>query len=366
MSIPCAEKPSQFELSLPSLNLERGGAVTSHVVRGWTWGPASDVEALRANLRDPEPVLPVRRAACPALPAPGRLEASLPTVVLVHALTGGADVTTWWEPLVGPGKVLDPSRHRLVAFNLLGSCYGSSGPCDADFPRDAVVTTKDQARSILLALDALGIDRVALCAGGSIGALVTLQLAALGGSRFERIAPIAGALSTSAWVIGWNHVARGILRLDPGFPEAVQEGLAIARQLAILTYRAEDGLDRRQHRTRAHGGEHSVETYLDHQGEKLVRRFDGRAYLTLLGAMDAHEVGDGIDGVRASVLSVAIDSDQLFLPAQARRISDALRARGRIAEDAVLHSPHGHDAFLIEWSQVETVLRRALALEVRS
>ncbi len=282
----------------------------------------------------------------------------------------------WWGPLVGPGRVLDPSQVRIIAFNLLGSCYGSSGPADSWFPREpggrpASISTWDQARSIALALDALGIEELELCTGGSLGALVTLTLAALAGPRLKRIVPIAGAVSTSAWVVGWNHVARRILELDPGFPHEVGQGLSVARQLAMLTYRAETGLDQRQ--PRPSSGSHPIQSYLDHQGRKLVRRFDGRSYLALLDAMDRHDLDvppdggpSGLDRITASVLSVAIDSDQLFFPEQSRRLAAALRERGRQVEEHTLHSIHGHDAFLMEWDQVSSVLTHALELEVGS
>jgi homoserine O-acetyltransferase len=247
---------------------------------------------------------------------------------------------------------------RILSFNLLGSCYGSSGPADAWFPR-AQISTLDQARSILLALDALGIDEVELCTGGSLGALVTLVLAQIAGPRVKRIAPIAGAVASSAWVVGWNHVARRILELDPGFPDEPGPGLAVARQLALLTYRAEEGLDERQ----------PVGSYLDHQGQKLARRFDGRAYLALLGAMDTHDLGAtetrAPGRVASSALVVGIDSDQLFFPGQSRKLAGFLRERGCHVEEHTLRSPHGHDAFLIEWDQVAAALSRALELEVR-
>lgn len=358
------ERGEDFDLVLPAFDLEAGGRVDPHVVRGWSWG-----------------------------------RSDAPVVLLIHALTGDARADSWWGPMIGAERVLDPARWRLLCFNLLGSCYGSSGPGTEGYPGGTQLTTWDQARSLLLALDALGIEEVHLCVGGSLGGMVALCLAALAPERIERLAPIAAAASASAWVVGFNHVAREIVRLDPGFPEDAGRGLSVARQLAMLTYRAERGLDERQPRSRsapwASEPAYPIRGYLEHQGEKLVRRFDGRAYLCLLDAMDHHDLsrrpadshdgaarqaaaslprgeggvavgmGDeswGLSRIRSSVLAVSVDSDQLFFPSQTTAFAKALRRRGRFVEEATIQSVHGHDAFLIEWEQLAGILARALSL----
>lgn len=334
-----------FELRLPRLELEAGGAVESHVVRGYRWGPEDPLA---------------------------------PAVLIVHALTADARVDDWWGPLLGPGRALDPRRFRILSFDLLGSCHGSSGPGTAGFPDEAQLTTWDQARSLLLALDAMEIERLHLCVGGSLGGMVALCLAALAPERVERIAPIAAAAASSAWVVGWNHVARQILELDGG-----PRGLSLARQLAMLTYRAEAGLDSRQPRgveppwTRA--PVYPIQGYLEHQGSKLVDRFDSRAYRVLLDAMDHHDLSRpppspgqneswskgprwGIERIQASTLAVSVDTDQLFFPAQTEALARELRACGVFVEERIIHSPHGHDAFLIEWEQMAAVISSALEL----
>ncbi|WP_224365577.1 homoserine O-acetyltransferase family protein [Hyalangium versicolor] len=366
--------PFLFDLALPGLTLEAGSRLEHHHVRGWCWGQETDAAAVRA-----------RRPLSP----------TVPTVLIVHALTGDARAggpEGWWEPLIGPGRVLDPQRMRLLCFNLLGSCYGSSGPVDADFPSrpggtPATLTTWDQARSLLLALDALGVRELALCTGGSLGAMVALCVAALAPGRVERLAPIAGAAQASSWVVGFNHVAREVLRMDPGFPRDVRRGLDVARQLAMLTYRAEPALEVQQGRQLLDGWgpeqPYRVQTYLKHQGEKLVRRFDGRSYLALLDAMDHHDLSRppplpepqeswrhgpswGLSRIQADVLAVGIDTDVLFLPHHMARLVDELRGQGRSAEVAHLTSPHGHDAFLIEWDQMAALLSRSLPPGLRS
>lgn len=439
-------EPTTFDLVLPSITLEGGAQVAHHIVRGWHWGPKEDEPVLRDRGIPPggdesqklvqrsagELALMVRKA--PRVSE--RLSPDIPTVVVVHALTGDARAGGrggWWEPLIGPGRVLDPSRVRILCFNLLGGCYGTSGPADGSFPRltddqfpaelapsrggfaipavdlPATVTTWDQARSILLALDALGVSQVALLTGGSLGGMVALALAALDPERFERLVPIAACAAASSWILAWNHVGRQAILADPGFPDDVGRGLELARQVATITYRAEPGLDRTQGRKQGPSSESSgdwssraryrVQTYLEHQGQKLRQRFDARSYLTLIGAMDHHDLSRrpappegveswpanvepppakfsgpaaepahapppswGLDRIRATTLAISIDTDALYLPAHTDELVRELAARGVPARSVTLSSHHGHDAFLTEWDQLATHLAAALAL----
>ncbi len=444
-------RPVRFELDLAPLTLEGGARLRHHVVRGWHWGPAEDRAALIALARPvDERTWPrwkvVRRStgelAAGAAQAPtgsARLSPTIPTVLVIHALTGDADAggdDGWWSPLIGPGAPLDPSTARVMCFNLLGSCYGTSGPADGGFPRltddaapaelaparggfavpavdlPATVTTWDQARSILAALDALGIERVELVTGGSLGGMIALALAALDPGRFARLVPIAACAAASSWILAWNHVGRQAVLADPGFPDDVGRGLELARQLAMITYRAEPGLDLTQGRRQGRGelsgspddrwssrARYRIQTYLEHQGDKLRARFDARAYLALLGAMDHHDlarapagpeaherwaarvspppaslallalgpreprpVSWGLDRIRANTLAVGIDSDQLYRPEHTDALVAALSARGQTARAATLTSLHGHDGFLVEWDQLDHQLRTALGL----
>lgn len=347
-----AALPRIFELALPDLALARGGVVRSHRARGWWWSREGDT---------------------PDAPRP-----EIPTVLLVHALTGSAQAGGeggWWEPLIGPDRELDPANYRILCFNNLGSCYGSSGPGVEGFPADKNLdlTSLDISRALLLALDKLGIRRVHLTTGGSLGGMVTLALGALAPERFERLLPLATSMAASAWVVGWNHVARQILRLDPGYPDNIGRGLEVARQLAILTYRAEPGLDARQPRppSGALAAGYPVQSYLEHQGAKLRNRFAAQAYELQLAAMDHHDLllplpGDtrpAISRVRASTLVVDIDTDQLFTPAQAEALAKNLSDAGAHVERATLRSIHGHDAFLMEWEDLGPIVARALHLQ---
>ncbi|HKB56050.1 MAG TPA: alpha/beta fold hydrolase [Lacunisphaera sp.] len=348
-----AAAPRIFDLALPDLALSRGGTVRSHRAHGWWWSREGDTpEAPQQDAR---------------------------TVLLVHALTGRAEAGVkdgWWESVIGPGRTFDPAHYRILCFNNLGSCYGSSGPGVEGFPTDPnlELTSLDISRALLLALDQLGIERVHLTTGGSLGGMVTLTLAALAPERFERIAPLATSVASSAWVVGWNHVARQILRLDPNYPHNTGRGLEIARQLAMLTYRAEPGLDARQPRpplAKSCASDYPVQGYLEHQGGKLRKRFTAQAYELQLAAMDHHdllqplpgETKPAINRVRASALVVDVDTDQLFTTAQTEALAQHLRTTGARVERATLHSIHGHDAFLMEWEALGPILTRALHLQ---
>ena len=345
-----AASPRTFELALPDLALARGGVVRSHRARGWWWSREGDT--------------------------PDAPRSDVPTVLLVHALTGSAKAGGeggWWEPVIGSGRALDPDQYRIICFNNLGSCYGSSGPGVEGFPSDPKLelTSLDISRAILQALDQLGIKRVHLTTGGSLGGMVTLALAALAPERFERILPVAATAATSAWAVGWNHVARQILKLDPGYPDNIGRGLEIARQLAILTYRAEPGLEERQPRPTKANALHPVRSYLEHQGAKLRNRFAVRAYELQLDAMDHHDLLQPLPGesrpaisrVQAATIVADVDTDQLFPAKQAEMLVAQLRKTSAHVERATIRSLHGHDAFLIEWDTLGPILTRALHLK---
>ncbi len=303
-------------------------------------------------------------------------------ILVVHALTGDAHAASggssgdpregWWEGLIGPGRTLDPSKNFTICANLLGSCYGSTGPTpDEPCP---VVTTRDMARALRALLDHLGIPSLRLILGGSLGAMVLWEFLAEYPSFARAAAPIAGAPQGSAWAIALNAVARRAVEQDPGWkggryrgagPEA---GLSVARQIAMISYRTaelfEERFSRERHDSSAEcalvpDNAFQVERYLAHHGDKLVGRFDARAYLTLSRAMDLHDVGRGRGGaadalkcVAAKVRCVGIDSDVLF-PAREMREAHALLERCGVASRyGEISSRYGHDAFLVEFGQL--------------
>lgn len=313
-------------------------------------------------------------------------------ILVVHALTGDSHVhgpagpghpsPGWWSQIVGPGRALDTDRWFVVAPNALGACQGSTGPASpapdgrpwaARFPR---ITIRDQVRAELGLLDELGIDSWASVVGASLGGHRALEWAAIGGERVRSVIAIATSAATSADHIAWAHPQLAAIRLDPNYRDGdyydapdgsgPHRGLAIARQIAHTTYRSAAELDSRFGRFPQHaeeplaGGRFAVQSYLDHHGAKLALRFDANSYVRLTEAMLSHDLGRDRGGVEAALgsigaqgLVVAVDSDRLFLPEQSEHIAAALPGSGPVR---YLHSPYGHDGFLIEHDQLATHL----------
>jgi homoserine O-acetyltransferase len=304
----------------------------------------------------------------------GRLNAAADNAVLVcHALTGSADVDRWWGALLGPGRALDPERDFVVCSNVLGGCYGTTGPASprpggrrrwgGDFP---AVSIRDIVRVQASLLDALGVNRLRLVVGGSLGGMQVLEWALLYPERVAAIAPIAVSARHSAWTIALSAAQRRAITADPRwrggrYPagNGPDSGLAVARQIAMCTYRSRASLEARFSRDESETGGFAVEGWLDHHGRALVDRFDAAAYVALTKAMDTHDVGRGRGGwrealatVRAPALVVSIDTDVLYPPVEQEELAAALPH----ARLVTLASPHGHDAFLIEGETVNAFL----------
>jgi homoserine O-acetyltransferase/O-succinyltransferase len=295
-------------------------------------------------------------------------------ILVFHALTGSADVEGWWGPLVGAGRALDTSRHAILAANLLGGCYGSSGPSewrthtDESFPE---LTPGDLARAHVPLLEHLGIQRVALATGGSLGGMVALEWGRISSVPTDRIVVFAAPATTSPQSIAWNAVQRMAIEADPAWCNGRYEpgdgpaaGLAAARALAMITYRSATELQARFGRISSRSqGRFDVEHYLRRQGDKLVARFDAASYVALMRTMDLHDMGDPLAAARETaarvrqVVGVGIDSDILYPAAEIRDWVAAYQAGGAAAEYREIASIYGHDAFLIEWDQVEAILR---------
>jgi homoserine O-acetyltransferase/O-succinyltransferase len=296
-----------------------------------------------------------------------------PQVLVVHALTGSADAAgDWWAPLIGPGRALDTDRVGVLCANLLGGRYGSTGPTSinpasgapwgASFPQ---VSARDNARATWALADRLGIGRFALVAGGSLGGMITLEVALTRPDRVDHVLPVAAPAATGALAIAWNHIQLELVdRLGI-------DGLELARQLAMTTYRSEVDFDARFGRSVQADGQFAVNSYLDHQGRKLLDRFDPDTYRVLVRIMDGHDVGRGRGGIveafrllaahGVGLTALGIEGDLLYGPEQVRRIVDEAVAAGVDASYRELQSTKGHDAFLTEWDQLNRILDTALA-----
>ena len=318
-------------------------------------------------------------------------------VLVCHALTGdshavgplatGHPSAGWWEGAIGPGRMLDTDRWFVVCVNVLGGCQGSTGPA-SPHPDDGkpwgsrfpVVTVRDMVRTQVAVADRLGVSRWALVVGGSMGGMQALEWAVMHPERVGAVVPIATAAAASAAQIGWWSSGRRAIRDDPRFRdgdyydaapgEGPHRGMGLARRIGHISYRTEAELDDRfghgpqDREDPLAGGRYAVESYLDHQADQLVRRFDANSYLLLTKAMDLHDLGRGRGGMeaafarlRAPLLSVGISSDILYPPHQSREIVSLAAAAGVLAEYAELDSPHGHDAFLIEVDALTAVVR---------
>jgi homoserine O-acetyltransferase/O-succinyltransferase len=286
-------------------------------------------------------------------------------VVICHALTGSADADLWWTRMFGPGRALDPERDFIVCPNVLGSCYGTTGPSSIDpatgepwrgtFP---AITIRDMVRVQRALCDRLGVTRIRLVVGGSMGGMLTLEWGLLYPELVESLVCIASTARHSAWAIGLSEAQRLAIfadprwrdgRFDPADPPSA--GLAAARAMAMLTYRSHPSFEERFGRRTQANELFAVESYLRYQGQQLVDRFDPATYVTLTRAMDTHDVSRGrgdfdevLRSVRQPTLVVSIDSDVLYWPAEQREVARLVPG----AQLAVMDSPHGHDAFLID------------------
>jgi homoserine O-acetyltransferase/O-succinyltransferase len=278
----------------------------------------------------------------------GRLDASASNAVLVcHALTGNADADEWWEPLIGPGRALDPSRDFIVCSNILGSCYGTTGPSTygEDFPR---ITVRDIVAVQRTLIRNLGIRRLRLVIGGSFGGMQALEWAWAAPDLVESLAVIAASGRHSPWTIAWSEAQRQAIALDP------IRGLAVARMIAMSTYRSHTSYESRFARNRDGDG-FAVEAWLRNHGDRLVQRFDAQTYVTLTEAMDSHDIARGrgayehvLGSIRQRTLIVSIDSDVLYPPSEQEELAMLMPN----ATLQTIASAHGHDGFLIDAASV--------------
>lgn len=320
----------------------------------------------------------------------GELNAARDNAVLVlHALTGDSHVTGeagpghptpgWWADVVGPGKAVDTRRFFVVAANILGGCQGSTGPASTapdGLPwgsRFPWLTTRDQVEAERHLADALGIDAFAVVIGASLGGHRAIEWAATHPQRVRNLVLVATGAATTADQLAWCHLQTLAIVSDPAFqggdyyshPTGPIRGLGLARAIAHTTYRCAAELDERFGRSHqggedpATGGRYQVESYLDYHAGKLLGRFDANSYLIVTHSMRVHDVGAGRGGteaalgrIRARTLVVDVDSDRLFLPAQADQLERCVPGARR----ATIRSLHGHDGFLVEHEQMSRIL----------
>jgi homoserine O-acetyltransferase/O-succinyltransferase len=325
-------------------------------------------------------------------------------VLICHAWTGdshaagpggrGHDAAGWWDGVIGPGKAVDTDRWFVVCANVLGGCQGSTGP-SSPHPSDGlpygsrfpVVTVRDMVRAQARLANHLGIDVWHSVLGGSLGGMQVLEWAITFPQRVRSIVPIATCAQATAQQIAWGAIGRRAIRLDPAWRggdyydaepgDGPSHGLAVARMVAQVTFRSDNVFTDRFGRELADDNQlngrldlwqrFEVERYLDHHGDKLIRRFDTNSYLIIGKAMDLHDIGRGRGGLRSAVarirvptLTMGIWSDMLYPEYQQRQIAELLTANGTPNEYVQVDSPHGHDAFLINLDLVGEPISRFL------
>jgi len=291
---------------------------------------------------------------------------------ICHALTANSNPAEWWPEVVGKGKLFDPEVTPIVCANVLGSCYGSTGPMAIDpktgkpyllsFP---LITVRDMVFAHEQLRKHLGIKKIFLAVGGSIGGFQTLEWECCFPGTAEHIVLIACSAAASPWVVAFNQSQRLALQADPTFiaqsVDGGKLGLKAARSIALLSYRGSKAynLSQKDDRNEIVRG-HRAATYQDYQGEKLVNRFDAYSYHTLTQSIDSHNVGRGRGGIssalaaiKAKTLVVGIDNDILFPTDDQKEIAQHIPQ----AKYAEMHSDFGHDGFLLEWQQLQTIIR---------
>jgi homoserine O-acetyltransferase len=356
-------------VNIGTLDLERGGRLPSVRIAYETWGT---LNADRSN-----------------------------AILVLHALTGDSHVTGmpgpghptagWWSANVGPGRPVDTDEWFVVAPNMLGGCQGTTGPAShsplgrewgTDFP---FVTIRDQVAAQVALTDRLGIDRWFAVVGGSMGGMQSLEWAVGHHDRLDRVAVLAAPASSRADQIALNSVQIEAVRMDPAFADGAyyeaadgdgpHRGLALARRMALLNYRSPSELNERFERSwqsgitpLGDGGRYAVESYLDFHGNKFTRRFDANSYITLVEAMNSHDIGRDRGGVLAALslatakaLVLGIESDRLFPVDNQVLIARHLSGNIDGTSATIIDSGFGHDGFLIEDAVVGTHLQRLLA-----
>jgi homoserine O-acetyltransferase len=324
----------------------------------------------------------------------GRLDAARDNAVLVcHALSGSAQVGAWWPEIFAPGGLLDLDTDFVICVNLLGSCYGSTGPGSVDpqigepyGPNFPLVSIRDNVRAQGRLLDSLGIGRLRLVLGGSIGGMQALEWAMLHPDRVDWAAIIAVA-PLGAMGLALNHLQRTAIQQDPDWAggrylpqRPPRQGLALARQIAMLSYKSatlfEERFARNPNRNGEDprslddqgggltGGRFDIAGYLDLQGQRFVDRFDANAYLAILRTMDTWDPLHGaassqqaFGSISARLSFVGISSDWLFPPASVRAFAASIRAAGVDADYREMTTDHGHDAFLAEQAELVRLLQ---------
>ena len=295
---------------------------------------------------------------------------------IFHALTANSEPMEWWPGLVGEGKLFDPAKYFIICVNMPGSCYGSIGPLDInkktgkpfyhDFP---FFTPRDMIRCYQPLKDYLGINKIKIGIGGSMGGQQLLEWAIEEPGLFEYIFPVATNAIHSAWGVAFNASQRMCIDADETWKQknknAGMEGMKAARSIALISYRHYETYHASQS---GHENERienfKSESYQKYQGEKLAKRFNAFSYYVLSKGMDSHNVGRGrgsveiaLHEIKSKALAIGIETDILFPVAEQKFIAANIPNGKFVA----INSLYGHDGFLLEAGQIQHIISNFLA-----
>jgi homoserine O-acetyltransferase len=290
-----------------------------------------------------------------------------------HALTANSDVLDWWNSLVGEGKTYDPEKHFIICANIIGSCYGSSGPLNINsktgkpyystFPE---VTIRDMVQAHIALRKHLGIEKINTIIGGSMGGYQAMEWTLTEPKIADNLILLATSAQESAWGIAIHTAQRLAIQTDLSWkddgPNAGAQGLKTARAIGMLTYRNYDAFVKTQHDTEHKLDNFKASSYIHHQGEKLVKRFNAYSYWLLTKSMDSHNIARNrsknveavLKTIAVKTLVIGISSDQLCPVTEQKNLAQHIPNASYVEID----SPYGHDGFLIEGDLIGKAIKK--------
>jgi homoserine O-acetyltransferase/O-succinyltransferase len=296
-------------------------------------------------------------------------------IIVCHSLTANTDVNEWWPDLLTTGGAFDPADHFVICLNVIGSPYGTVSPLTIkpsngkpygnNFP---LPTIRDNIKLHKVVLDKLEINQVYCVIGASLGGMQALEWAIQYPDLVKKIIPIAVGASHSAWCIGLSEVQCQCIENDPNWndgnyepEEPPKKGLGLARMMAMISYRSPQAFHKKFNRQiNDKTKDFDVKSYLKHQEESFIKRFDANCYITLIKSMDTHDITlpgmtivETIKGIRQDALVIGIASDILYPVNEQYFLSDNLPNSKMVLFDY----PHGHDAFLIEVEKLNEAIK---------
>ncbi|WP_276480037.1 homoserine O-acetyltransferase family protein [Paraflavitalea pollutisoli] len=306
----------------------------------------------------------------------GTFQADSKVIWICHALTANSDVADWWKGVVGSDYAVNPEKYFIVCANILGSCYGSTGPLSVnpetghpyyhDFP---LITIRDMVQAHILLRKHLGIDSIYLLMGGSMGGYQALEWCVAEKEVIQRLFLLATSPTESAWGIAVHATQRLAIEADSTWPEsspqAGSKGLKAARAVGMLTYRNYGIMVKQQTDTDGEKlDDYRAASYINYQGDKLVKRFNAFSYWTLTKAMDTHHLGRGRGGnaetvlqsIQQKTLLIGISSD-ILCPLEEQRHMQSHLPHATLVE---IDSSYGHDGFIVEGAKISQCLQNWL------